>query len=216
MVDRYFYEDTGMYIDWNQLKNLPDIDSLIDIGVGDNGTEALYNNFPDKKLILIDPLDEAENYALKNLSHRDYKFYKTALGGNKGKMILNIEKEIGRSTFLNVTSLNYEGDPTERREVEIDLLDNVLANQNNLGRIGIKIDTEGYEIDVINGATNILKSTKFIIAEVRHNHKSFEYGYKLSQFMEVMRKNEFQLSMIFTAKPLIADLCFEPLSELNL
>ena len=29
-----FYEETGMYIDWQQLNRLPKIDTLIDIGVG--------------------------------------------------------------------------------------------------------------------------------------------------------------------------------------
>ena len=53
------------------------------------------------------------------------------------------------------------------------------------------------------------------MAEVRHNHQSFQGCYKLHEFMEAMRKNNFQLSLIFTAKPLIADLCFQPLSDLN-
>lgn len=53
------------------------------------------------------------------------------------------------------------------------------------------------------------------MAEVRHNHESFEGCYKIHEFMEAMRINNFQLSMIFTAKPLIADLCFQPISDLN-
>ena len=39
---KYFYEETGMYIDWPQLKKLPEIDTLIDIGVSDWGTPDLY------------------------------------------------------------------------------------------------------------------------------------------------------------------------------
>ena len=37
-VTNYLYEKTGMYIDWDQLNQLPEIDSFIDIGVGRNGT----------------------------------------------------------------------------------------------------------------------------------------------------------------------------------
>ena len=33
--------------------------------------------------------------------------------------------------------------------------------------------------------------------------------------MEAMNKNNFQLSMILTAKPFIADLCFQPIKELG-
>ena len=53
------------------------------------------------------------------------------------------------------------------------------------------------------------------MAEVRHNNESFKGSYKLHQFMELMRKNNFQLSLIVTAKTLIADLVFQPISELQ-
>ena len=45
-MKEYFYEKTGMYIDWPQIARLPEIDSLIDIGVGNEGTPDLYNRFP--------------------------------------------------------------------------------------------------------------------------------------------------------------------------
>jgi len=41
----------------------------------------------------------------------------------------------------------------------------------------LKIDTEGYELNVIRGAKNILAHSKFVIAEVRHNHESFKEVY---------------------------------------
>ena len=44
-MTRYFYKETGMYIDWDQLKNLPDIDTFIDVGVGAEGTPDLYEKF---------------------------------------------------------------------------------------------------------------------------------------------------------------------------
>ena len=95
-------------------------------------------------------------------------------------------------------------------------LDSLLKDVSNLGKLGIKIDTEGYELEVILGAKETLKKSKFVIAEVRHNHESYEGCYKLHDFIEAMRKNDYQLSMIFTAKPLIADLCFQPINDLNI
>ena len=44
-VTNYLYEKTGMYIDWDQLNQLPEIDSFIDIGVGRNGTPNFYKRF---------------------------------------------------------------------------------------------------------------------------------------------------------------------------
>ena len=213
-MKEYFYEKTGMYIDWPQIDKLPEIDSLIDIGVGNEGTPDLYNRFPDASLILIDPIKEAEDYALRNLSHRNYIFLKYGVGEKEEIKTLNIEREIGRSTILDVTPLNDEGKPIKKEEIKIKTLDNLCKKLKNIGKVGIKIDTEGYELKIIKGAKNILSSTNFVIAEVRHNHISFQNQYKMHEFIHEMQINGFILSMILTAKPLIADLCFEKKSNL--
>lgn len=212
-MTRYFYKETGMFIDWSQLDRLPEIDTLIDVGVGPNGTPDLYHKFQEKKLVLIDPLDEAENYFNQNMTNNNAIFFKTALGEKTDKLKINVEKKIGRSTILDVTSINFEGDPVDRRSVTVKKLDDVVKEL-KLGRIGLKIDTEGYELNIIRGANLTLKTTKFVLAEVRHSHESFEGVYKLHEFVREMHDNGFVLSMILTAKPFIADLCFEPMESL--
>ena len=69
---------------------------------------------------------------------------------------------------------------------------------------------EGYELEVLKGAKKTLTKTKFVIVEARHNHITFKNQYKLSDLMKLMEKNRFVLTNIFTAKPFIADLCFQP------
>ena len=213
-MTKYFYEETGMYIDWKQLDKLPNIDTLIDIGVGPSGTPDLYQRFNTQKLILIDPLSESEIFVKENLNHRNFSFYKTALGAQKSELIINVEAELGRSSLLNVSDINYEGAPIEKRNIKVDKLDTVLSVEKNLGKIGIKIDTEGYELNVILGASKCLQSTKFVLAEVRHNHESFDGVYKMHEFISAMTDNGFVLTMILTAKPFIADLCFQPKLDL--
>ena len=212
-MTRYFYQETGMYIDWDQLKNLPDIDTFIDVGVGAEGTPDLYKKFCEKKLVLIDPLDEAENFYKNNMQDADAIFFKTALGESAGSLKINVEENIGRSTILDVSDINFEGDPKEQRDIPVNTLDSILIGH-DLGKTGIKIDTEGYELNVILGAKETLANTKFVIAEVRHNHESFKGVYKLHEFISEMQANGFVLSMILTAKPFIADLCFQPIGEL--
>lgn len=213
-MTRYFYKETGMYIDWEQIKNLPDIDTFIDVGVGPSGTPNLYKKFAKKKLVLIDPLTEAEEFYKKEMQENDAIFFRTALGEEVGSIKINVEENIGRSTILDVSDINFEGSPIDNRIIPVDKLDNVLANA-NYGNIGIKIDTEGYELNVIKGAKNTLKNTKFVIAEVRHNHESFKGVYKLHEFISEMHDNGFVISMILSAKPFIADLCFQPISDLD-
>jgi FkbM family methyltransferase len=216
MAKKYFYEETGMYVDWPQLDRLPKIDTLIDIGVGPKGTADLYDRFHSAKLLLIDPLNEAETYVNEQLGSRDVMFHKCAVGAESGELILNVEEKMGRSTLLKVADINYEGEPLEQYKVQIKTLDAVVESEKELGRLGIKIDTEGFELNVILGASKTLKSTDFVIAEVRHNHESFEGVYKLHEFVSAMHDNGFVLTMILTAKPFIADLCFQPKNKLGL
>ena len=209
-----FYEETGMYIDWQQLDRLPEIDTLIDIGVGVHGTEDLYNRFKNAKLILIDPIDEAKEYAHKLSKKREVNFFQNALGRKddiEKEMKLQKDKEF--SSFLEISEINMKDDYVEKRKLIIKKLDTIIDKKDELGKIGIKIDTEGFELDVILGASETLKHSKFVIAEVRHNHESLKEVYKLQEFMNLMSKNNFSLSMILTAKPFIADLCFQPINS---
>ena len=206
-----FYEETGMYIDWHQLKKLPEIDTLIDIGVGTHGTEDLYGRFKNAKLILIDPVDEAKEYAGQLSKKREVKFFHNALGRKDDiEKEMKIQKIQGYSSFLEISEINMEDEWVEKRKLKIKKLDTIINDPKSLGKIGIKIDTEGFELDVILGASETLKFTKFVIAEVRHNHESLKGVYKLQEFMSLMNRNNFSLSMILTAKPFIADLCFQP------
>ena len=206
-----FYEETGMYIDWEQLNRLPKIDTLIDIGVGINGTEDLYNHFNEAKLILIDPIDEAKVYAQKLSQKRKVDFFQTALGKKDDiEKEMKLQKEKEYSSFLEISEINMKDEYVEKRKLKIKKLDTIIKDKDTLGKIGIKIDTEGYELDVILGATETLKFSQFVIAEVRHNHESLKGVYKLQEFINLMDKNNFTLSVIFTAKPFIADLCFQP------
>ena len=214
-MTRYFRDETGMYIDWSQLERLPDIDTLIDIGVGPMGTPDLYERFGSAKLLLIDPLDETENYIAQNLLLREVIFHKCGVGKEASEQTINVEEEIGRSSILEVADINYEGEPQDRRKIQIKTLDSVTKSEKNLGKLGIKIDTEGYELNIILGATETLKSTEFVLAEVRHNHESFLGVYKLHQFVSAMHDNGFVLTMILSAKPFIADLCFQPKKSLS-
>ncbi len=209
MKRKIFHKNTGMYVDWEQISSLPQIDNFIDIGVG-QGTPLLWKKYKNKKIICIDPLDYSENVVKKMLKKRNYSFYKYAVGAKEEIKILNVEKNLGRSTFLKVTKKNFEGKPKSKIKVPVKTLDSIVKESNVKGSFGIKIDVEGYELEILKGAKKTLKKTNFVIVEARHNHKTFHKQYELSELMTLMTKNNFVLTKILTAKPFIADLCFQP------
>ena len=70
-----FYKKTGMYVDWGQISQLPNIDNFIDIGVG-SGTQNLWKKYKKKRIICIDPLDHSEKVVKRLLKNQNYWFKK--------------------------------------------------------------------------------------------------------------------------------------------
>lgn len=141
-------------------------DVVFDIGV-DLGTPFLYQAFATTRFVLVDPRAESRA-ALSDLT--DATFFETALGAEPGTMPLTIPHsdkgiEGAMASFRTRTDRMAEKFiKLETRDVPVTTLD-LLANDIP-GRIGLKIDTEGFENEVLQGATQTLKRTDFVILEL--------------------------------------------------
>ncbi|MBN1950890.1 MAG: FkbM family methyltransferase [Bacteroidales bacterium] len=140
-------------------------DYILDIGVAD-GTHAIQNAFPDSFYIWIEPLKEFEG-AIRKLQKK-YKgdYYCAAAGSKPGKATINIHNELTGSSLLK----EEDGPASDgiQREINIITVDSLLEKYpfKDDTRIFMKLDVQGFELDVLDGATEFLKKCDAVQLEV--------------------------------------------------
>ncbi|WGH77184.1 FkbM family methyltransferase [Jannaschia ovalis] len=181
--------------------------TIIDVGVL-NGTPFLYDCFPDRHFVMIDPLEESRAAVAENWGHLDHEFHVCALGAQPGLMELQVEAgRLARSSFR---ARRDGGTPAERRRVQVRRLDDLVAS--HAGPLGLKIDTEGAELEVLRGATATLRRCEFVITETSIK-KRFVDGYRFSEVIAFMAEQGFEVYSFLsglTRAPRMADVLFIP------
>ena len=111
-----------------------------------------------------------------------------ALGSSKTLGVFNQSKESSSSTFKNINQKSKyfkkkrlffnirEKYFDKTYEVSIDTLDNYINEKRILKIDFLKIDTEGYEYEVLNGLKNNFNKVKMIFLE-HHYDNMIEKGY---------------------------------------
>ncbi|KIT15556.1 FkbM family methyltransferase [Jannaschia aquimarina] len=182
---------------------------IIDVGVL-NGTPFLYDAFPDSHFILVDPLEESGAAIAAKWSHLSYEFHLTAAGASPGQLDLLVEP--GR--LARSSASRRAGPPSATpRPIFVTPLDRIT--QGRPGPFGLKIDTEGHEIEVLKGATETLKRCEFVIAEVSIK-KRFAGGYRFSDMIGFMADHGFEAHSFLsglTRAPRMSDVLFLPADD---
>lgn len=169
------------------------IDTLIDVGVAD-GTQWLYAQFPEARLVLVDPLP-VPTQLVDELQGRSVLIHTAAAGATKGSAILHVDLgRASRSSLYQRTTLTRSPNPIERQDVPIDRLDEI-AGSPEYGRIGLKIDTEGHELDVLIGSEGLLDRCEFILCEVSIGHR-FQGSYSSKELVDWLAERGFTASKI--------------------
>jgi FkbM family methyltransferase len=181
--------------------------TVIDVGAN-TGTPPLYEAFPDSYLVLVEPLAECEPSLDEVLNRSRGVHLPVAVGRQVGSVIINVEpRRNAKSSILSRTDLTVTGDQLEQREVPVTTLDAIVADHHLEPPFGLKIDTEGYEIDVIEGATELLRETQFVIAEVSIADR-FVASYSFADFIAIMDARGFRVCDILRGGARYADIMF--------
>lgn len=148
---------------FEQLKEVgfqPDL--IIDIGAA-SGTPPLQDSFPDAYFFWVEPLEEFKNDLEKLKMKFRGEYLIGAMGRKPGSMTIHIKPDKVGSSLLKA-----EADmEKEEREVSIYTLENLAAEKfNTFKRILLKVDVQGFELEVLDGAGPFLDKVEVIILEV--------------------------------------------------
>lgn len=94
----------------------------------------------------------------------------------------------------NLDSTNHIATDKETNiiEVDIDTLDNVLASQSQGSPIMLKIDVEGFETEVLNGAAKILEDANLKVIIIELIGSGMRYGFDESKIEQNLIEKGFK------------------------
>lgn len=135
--------------------------SVIDVGAAAGlWTELALRHWPDARYLLVEPLHE-RRAVLDALAgaHPNVRYELAAAGAAAGRLSINVAPDLFGTSFL------YEG--VEAREVPVVTVDGLVGEGKLAPPNFIKLDVQGYELDVLAGAARAMESCELILMEVR-------------------------------------------------
>lgn len=150
------------------------IDVVIDVGANDGQFALLLRNEGFKgRIYSFEPVKQTYQ-KLRQLSQHDenWKIFNTALGDKVGEEVINVTRSSDLSSLLNPNDYGRATFPSiavSRREtVHIDTLDHFIARENlaDKTRIFLKMDTQGYDLHVFEGARQSLGCIVCLLSEI--------------------------------------------------
>jgi FkbM family methyltransferase len=168
--------------------------TIIDVGVAE-GTEPLYEAFPDAHLALIEPLEEWEPDLRRLVESRPGDYVLTAVGARAGSLEIQVDENPYTSSVLpQVNPRPY----IERRAVPVATLDQLVEAHGWRPPFGLKVDVEGFELEVIEGAAATLEQTQFVLAEISVTER-FVGACSASELIDLLGFHGFEVCDVIAA-----------------
>jgi len=146
--------------------------TIIDVGANRGMfSKAAHYIFPKAKIIAFEPLKDIF-YELNNLSNEieNFESYNIALGEKSEISKIHRSSYDYSSSILKMSDIHKKAYPysaeSTAEKIQVKRLDEILTREKLKEPVLLKIDVQGFEKDVILGATGIIENITYIICEL--------------------------------------------------
>ena len=179
------------------IKKIKNINTLIDVG-SNKGQFILLciKFFPNLLIYSFEPIKEALIKQKNLLSFKNnIYFYNTGIGNKKKKINFFITNRVDSSSFLTINkSKNYNKNyyVKEKRKIKIQKLDQILNNKKLIKPVLIKIDVQGFELEVLKGSKKTLPNIDYLLLEVSKNQMYNKQAIEI-EIINFLKKEKFRI-----------------------
>lgn len=179
--------------------------TIFDVGANKGQTALDYlQKFPEAKIFSFEPVSETFEVLKNNLySAPNVLCFNLALGEQNDQKQMLVEGTSGCNSILNTTDFNSKSNQS-LESIKVMTLDSFLENYDNeIHQIDLlKIDTEGYESQVLRGAKATLSSNKilYILAEVTFRDQDRHHT-QFSALNDILKEYNFNVVAFYDVRP---------------
>ena len=153
------------------LKKINTIETLIDVG-SNKGQFILITKkfFPNISIHSFEPLNEELSIQKSILKNNNIYYYNLALGNEENEDNIYITKRKDSSSLLKPKiGISEIYKTNEIRKIKISTIDKIFLNKNLKKPILLKLDVQGYEMNVLRGSNQYLRNIDYIICEISYS-----------------------------------------------
>jgi FkbM family methyltransferase len=178
------------------------IDTLLDVGANSGQYAGLIRELGFKGTIhSFEPTTAAFTFLDKKAKNdKTWHVHKLAVGSTPGEIEINISQNTFSSSILEIEALHVSSAPESRyiskETVKIDTIDNIIPEIiKDPASVYLKIDTQGYEAEVLKGAEKNLPKIKCIQLEMSMV-PLYKHEWLFEEMMDYLKKKNFALYTI--------------------
>lgn len=192
-LSRYHPYGNSWLYDLMRIKGTRSLDTVFDVGANRGQTlEALLRFAPAAAIHSFEPGSEVfEVLQRTHGGRRNVHLHRMALGSKREQRSMLIRD----NSELNTLVSSSEGiDASKAELIEISTVDEITALRNISHLDLLKMDVQGWEMEVIRGASDLIANhnVMFVLAEVTFSAREAEMQ-QFDEFHDCMERNEFTL-----------------------